>query len=516
MRERIHKYIYLFGLCVIAFCLPLSEYVTNAATLLIIVNWIVELRYKEKFKKLIQNKSIIIFLLVFFTHILWLINTNNLNFALHDIKIKLPLLAFPIVIGTSMVLSRKNINLIVGVFISGVFFSTISGLFVYFDIVNNPTPQNLRDIAVFITHIRLSLMVCLSVLILFYFIHEKLFFTKWKIIIAIVLIVWFVGFLIMIQGFTGLASLLIVGWVSLGVKAHSEKKKIIKYLYFSLIIGIPLTVLSYLGYQVKTFYTPTVDQSEIKTYTEYGNEYYNDLDSKLLENGNLIYRDICEKELFSEWTKRSKENLDGDDAKEQSLFHTLIRYMTSKGYTKDAKGFSLMTDKDIQYVENGITNYRFAEHQSLNQRIYNIIWQIDVYIKGGNPSGHSITQRFEYLKAGTILASRNILFGTGTGDVEDAYEALYIEKRSQLDSKYRYRAHNQYITFFVTFGCVGAIICLFALFYPVIIEFKINNYFFAIFFLITVLSMFTDDTMETTTGVVFISYFYSLFLWSEK
>ncbi len=483
---------------------------------MIITNYLVELRYREKIKKLLNTKSILIFLLLFFVHLVWLVNTTNFDFAFRDITIKLPLLALPVVIGTSRAITKKQLNLIVSVFITGVFISTLSGLFVYFDFMDNPSPQNLRNVSVFVSHIRLSLMVCLSVLALFYFISKRLFFVKYKLIIAIALIVWFVTFLIMIQGFTGLTSLIIVGWVSLGAKSLSENNKIKKYAYFALIVGIPLIIMTYLGGQIKSFYTPTIDQSEIKTNTAYGNSYYHNHDSKLVENGNLIYRDICEKELYAEWNKRSEKKLNGEDARGQSLLHTLIRYMTSKGYTKDAFGISKLTEEDIRNIENGITNYRFAKRQSINKRIYNIIWQLDVYAKGGNASGHSITQRFEYLKAGAILAYRNILFGTGTGDVDDEYKALYIEKLSQLDSQYRHRAHNQYLTFFVTFGGIGALICLLAFFYPAITEFKFNNYYFAVFFLIAVLSMMTDDTLETTTGVVFISYFYSLFLWGEK
>jgi len=120
------------------------------------------------------------------------------------------------------------------------------------------------------------------------------------------------------------------------------------------------------------------------------------------------------------------------------------------------------------------------------------------------------------MKAGLIVAYRNFWIGTGTGDIDDEYKSLYIERHSQLDSQYRHRAHNQFLTFFVSFGVIGGVLCFIAIFYPVILEFKFKNYLFGVFFLIMILSMLTDDTLETTTGVVFISYFYSLFLWGEK
>lgn len=516
VRDNIHKYIYIAALCIIAFFLPLSEYITNAAIFLLLTNWVIEADFVKKWRKLIQNPAILIFIILFIVHAIWLINSENISFGIHDIKIKLPLLALPIIIGTSKALSKKNIDRIIAVFILGVLISTLTGLIVYWGFIKNPNSDNVRNISYFVSHIRLSLMICLSVLLIFRFINERKFFTSYKIIIAVIVIIWFVEFLMMIQGFTGLISLVIVGLISLAVKAFNEQHIIKKIIYIVIVVGLPVFLISYLGVQIKSFYTPTNPMIKIETSTENGNNYYHNLESGLLENGNLIYINICEKELYSGWNKRSSARLDGRDVRGQSLLHTLIRYLTSRGLTKDADGIFQLSDNDIANIENGHTNYRFVRHNGISKRIYNIIWEIDVYTKNGNPSGHSITQRFEYLKAGLILSYRNIRYGTGTGDVDDEYKALYIEKSSQLDSQYRHRAHNQFLTFFVSFGVVGAFLCFFAFFYPVILDFKFRNYHFAVFILIAVLSMLTDDTLETTTGVVFISYFYSLFLWGEK
>lgn len=516
MRDTIHKYLYVAALCIIAFFLPLSEYISNAAIFLLLTNWVIEANFVKKWKKLILNPAILVFTILFIVHVIWLINSKDVGFGLHDIKIKLPLLALPIIIGTSRPLSKKTTDKIVAVFVMGVLISTLTGLLVYWGLIQNPNSDNVRNISYFVSHIRLSLMICLSALLLFRFINERKFFTSYKIIIAVIIIIWFVGFLMMIQGFTGLISLVIVGLISLGVKAFNEQNRIKKTIYFIIVIGLPAFLVSYLGVQIKTFYTPSNPVVTIETSTKNGNNYYHNLESGLLENGNLIYINICEKELYSEWKKRSNLSLDSKDAREQSLLHTLIRYLTSYGLTKDANGISQLSDKDIVNIEKGNTNYKYIKHNGVSKRIYNIIWEIDVYSKNGNPSGHSITQRFEYLKAGLILSYRNIWCGAGTGDIDNEYKALYIEKSSQLDSQYRHRAHNQFLTFFVSFGVIGAFLCFFAFFYPIISDFKFKNYLFAVFILIAILSMLTDDTLETTTGVVFISYFYSLFLWGEK
>jgi O-antigen ligase len=516
VRENFHKHIYLAGLCLVAFFLPLSEYITNAAILLTITNYLIEGGYRNKINLLARTKSLLIFLLIFGAHLVWLINTENFNFAFTDLRIKLPLLALPVVIATSRSLTSRQINSISLIFIGGVLLSTLSGLFSKFGILFEQQTDNVRNYSIFVSHIRLSLMICLSVLILFYFISRNLVKNKLFLIGSLIVILWFIGFLIIIQGFTGLSALIIVGLLAFGFRAYREQKRTIKFIMFGILIIAPLSILLYLGVQIKRFYTPEDKEQKILQFTAGGNLYYTDTTSLIIENGNYIYRNICEKELQAAWNKRSRMNLSGKDLRGQSLLHTLIRYLTSKGLNKDAEGVAELSDKDIMNIENGKTNYRFIVNGGISQRIYNILWQLDVYAKGSSPSGHSITQRFEYLKYGLILAKRNFWFGTGSGDIDDEYKSLYIERRSTLEPQYRHRAHNQYLTFYVSFGVLGAIICLIAWFYPVFSDYKTKSYYFLVFFLIASLSMLTDDTMETTTGVVFISYFYSLYLWGKK
>jgi O-antigen ligase len=500
----------------VAFFLPLSEYITNAAILLTITNFLVEGGYRDKIKLLTSTKTLLVFLLIFAAHLIWLINTENLGFALNDLRIKLPLLALPVVIATSRSLNSRQINTISLIFIGGVLISTLSGLLSKFGILFDQQTDNVRNYSIFVSHIRLSLMICLSVLILFYFISRSLIKNKLFIIGSLLIILWFIGFLLIIQGFTGLSALIIVGLLAFGFRAYREQNRTAKRIMFGILIIAPLSILLYLGVQIKRFYTPEDKEQKVLQFTAGGNLYYTDTSSLLIENGNYIYQNICEKELQSAWNKRSKMNLSENDLRGQSLLHTLIRYLTSKGLNKDAEGVATLSDQDIMHIENGKTNYRFVKTAGISQRIYNIIWQIDVYAKGGSPSGHSITQRFEYFKYGLILAKRNFWFGTGTGDIDDEYKSLYIERRSELEPRYRHRAHNQYLTFYVSFGVLGAILCLIAWFYPVLSNYKTKSYYFLVFFLIASLSMLTDDTMETTTGVVFISYFYSLYLWGKK
>lgn len=516
MREKVHKYIHVFALCLLVLNIAVSEYVTSISVWLLAVNWLANPNYKEKWERFKKNKSIGFFLLLYLVHIVWLINTSNFSFALNDLRIKLPLLIFPLVIGTTEPISHKNLVLVIKVFIFGLLISTFTGLLAYFDIIPYFEINNFRQISVFISHIRLALMLCLAIFIIIYFLESKIIKSFYQILIALLIIFWFVLFLFISQAFTGLVILLSIGLFLLlkkSLKAVSLKNKV---LLWSIFIAIPTIIIIYLAFFIKDFYTPTQELQGVAEITKSGNKYYNDFDSKLIENGNYIYRDISEKELYLMWPKRSQVPLDSIDKHGNKMIHTLIRYMASKGLNKDAEGISMLTDEDIAAIETGSTNYRFISNSFINQRLYSILWQIDVYLKGGNPSGHSVTQRVEFVKAALILSYQNFWFGTGTGDLDDAYKEHYVQTRSNLEPSFRHRAHNQYLTFFISFGVFGAFICFLAIFFPPLLRPVKTNYYFLIFFAIALISMLNEDTLETMIGVIFFSFFYSLFLWGFK
>jgi len=45
---------------------------------------------------------------------------------------------------------------------------------------------------------------------------------------------------------------------------------------------------------------------------------------------------------------------------------------------------------------------------------------------------------------------------------------------------------------------------------------KFSDYFFLVFFIIVMLSMIPEDTIESQAGVTFFAFFYSLFLFGKK
>ena len=195
--------------------------------------------------------------------------------------------------------------------------------------------------------------------------------------------------------------------------------------------------------------------------------------------------------------------------------YALFRYLTSKGLRKDAAGLSKLGDADIRNIEKGIPNYLFANKYSLNNRIYQTIWEFNEYQRGANPAGNSVVQRIEYFKIALQVIRENFWFGTGTGGYFPAYQKKYDEHPFFSEQKFRQRSHNMFLSYWVDFGLVGLIFICFAYSYPVFRQRKTKSYLLLTFSLIVLLSFLNEDTLNNHDAITFFAFFYSLFLFGK-
>ena len=127
-----------------------------------------------------------------------------------------------------------------------------------------------------------------------------------------------------------------------------------------------------------------------------------------------------------------------------------------------------------------------------------------------------MVQRFLYLDAGWKIARENLLIGVGNGDVRAAFEDHYNTTNSPLSYEWRRRAHNQFLTFLISFGILGLLISIFALVGPLFLSGRQRSFLAVGFMILFLLSMLNEDTLETACGAAFVSFFYSLFLFGPE
>jgi O-antigen ligase len=125
-------------------------------------------------------------------------------------------------------------------------------------------------------------------------------------------------------------------------------------------------------------------------------------------------------------------------------------------------------------------------------------------------------QRLEFWKASGNIIRQNLWTGVGTGDLEQAFQEEYTRSGSLLEKEFRWRSHNQFLAIFSTFGIIGLAWFLFSLIFPAARLSKFHDYYFLSFFIIVMLSMLTEDTLETQAGVTFFAFFNSFYLFAKK
>jgi hypothetical protein len=468
-------------------------------------------KFKEFFR--LDNSPAWIFASIYLFHLLGLFFTTDFNYAFRDLRIKLPIFLMPLILSTTLLIDRKSFRFLMYVFTAAVFTGTL--ISTYFYLTGNFTDP--RDLSRFISHIRFSLLIDMAIFILAYMTIKKSDIPKWPRAVMGIIAIWMVAFLFISAFMTGLLIFFITMAILIFYIILVKKGLILKIITVAgvLIIFIFAVSFSWKIWRDVNHVNP-VDLKNLDRTTKLGNPYWNDITSPQVENGNYVWIYLCTDELREAWNRRSRYDFDGTDKAGQKIQYTLIRFLTSKGYRKDAEGVSKLTNQEVALVEDGIANIVYSRKSNLYVRVYKIFWEYDRYKDTHDASGHSVMQRFEYWKASLAIIRANFLTGVGTGDLETAFQEEYDKSGSSLDKEFRWRSHNQFLAIFATFGIFGIVWFLFALIFPAARLSKFHDYYYLSFFIIIILSMFTEDTMETQAGVTVFAFFNSFYLFAKK
>ena len=508
--EKYHTYVYIFALILLVIGMPLSKFLMSLSQIILACNFLLEGGVIGKFKAFFKNKPALILSSIFLLHVIGLLYTSDFDYASNDIRIKIPLIVLPLILATSKPLSKKAIDAILQFFVAAIILGTIISTLILTGIIHREL-VDIRSVSIFISHIRFALLICIALFIsayFFYHANKSLLKALW-----VVIAVWLIYFLVLTESITGLAAFCFATLVICIYSVFKSKQKMIRFAGLLLVVSIGVFVF-YLFNQLNKSIPPAekIDFSTLEKTTSRGNAYEHDLTGGLTENGHYIWIYFCNSELEEFWNKRSEIKFSEKDLKGNPLNYTLVRFLASKGLRKDADAVESLSNEEIKAIERGVVNVNYQNVSSLKRRLHEIAWELDVYKTTGDPSGHSLTQRFEFWKAAVGIIKDNIVFGVGTGDVKTAFETQYDKMSSSLTTENRLRSHNQYLSIGVAFGIVGLIWFLVTLFYPMVLQGKTFDYLYVSFLLIAIVSFLTEDTLESQAGVTFYAFFNSFFL----
>ena len=541
----IFRQLYLWVLIFITISLPLSIYFMSVGSFLLLALWLwsdfqssVAIRFfkqkgfvrgffifvkylwtlakessVEKTKLFLRNKAALVFAGIFLLGVAGLLFTANFDHATSDLRIKLPLLLFPLIFSSSKKIDHSSFRKLMLFYIAALLVGTLIGAI---KLVSGNF-LNVREFSPFISPIRFGLNISFGILVLGYFTVKDDYFNSTQKFFMGILIVWFVWFLMKMESLTSLSLLLLIALGILTYSGFKTQKLWLKTALVFIVILIPAGSYLYLKKEITRMTTvPAETLKNPAKYTKLGHKYIFDTLHFGIEDGRYVGAYLCIPELKKAWNKRSSLRFDGKDKKGNPVEYTLIRYMTSRGLRKDAAGVSRLSDKDIGYIQKGIANYYYVEDPGLHSRLLTLIKGWQVYKKTGNAGGSSVLQRYEFLKAAILLVKRNFWTGVGTGDLIESLGEQYRLMHSGIGKYYGFIAHNQYIDVFVAFGIFGFLYFLFALVYPPLKTRSFNDYFFVAFYAIMLLSMFSDDTLETHSGLTLFAFFSSLLMFGKE
>lgn len=476
--------VYFLGLCLLAASMSLSNVGMSIAQMLLVGNWLLEWGISAKLKSFFRNRTALILCSLYVLHCIGLIYTVDFEYALKDLKIKLPMLVLPLVIATSEPLDHKKFRTVIIVLSLGLFASSLHAFYNY--VTHNY--HDIRDICGFVSHLRISLLICISIFFLMKFIlSDKEIGRKWK-LTFVLLILWFVYFLIILKSFTGPLLIIVCSFVLIIIYLSRIKKIIVRLALVSIVVLIPVIIFLYVLNMYNKYFTH-IRKEDPRLETV---------------------------EMQKAWNSRSGINYYSTDMDGDSIKYTLVSFLNSKEQSRDSASVAGLSDEEVKAIEEGVNDVNLIHMHSLQARIYETLWEYKYYTITGNPTGYSIMQRLEYWKASLGIIKDNLLFGVGTGDMNIAFAEQYKKMNSPLSMRWRLKAHNQFLSFGVAFGVLGMMWFAVVLFYPLFLKKYRSDFYYLIFFIILFCSMLTEDTIESQAGLTIYVFFNALLLLGRK
>jgi hypothetical protein len=499
--NKAHEYIHFVALAGIAFGLPLNKVVMSIAMMVGLLNLLVQANFGTYWKRIKANQLFILISLFWFLHIIGLLWTTNSSFAFNDIRVKLPLIVIPLLF-TIQPIEFKEQKWLLRFFLGSLILTSLYNFLSYQQLFGYRDYNDIRGLSLFGSHIRYGILIAFGAVISLF----QFFKTTSGKIIYLLLFIWFTYYTYFSQIISGTLAI-VFGCLSLIFLILYQYRKVYAYILGIIVFVIPAAaIISNLSEPIKSPISEK-DLPKLPLKTREGNDYVHYFVDTKDSKGNYLFVNLCEDELRREWNNVSSFDYDSLDEKGQEIRFTLIRYMTSMGLKKDAENFHKLKKKDVSNIEEGIAEKEDGR-TGIMARINGIRFQL---LANADPNGHSLLQRLEYWRTSLKIIQQNWLFGVGTGDLQMAFDEQYEQDNSKLNKENRLRAHNTYLTVWITFGVLSL------LFFFLIVKYflamiKYENYLGLAFITIAIVTFFIEDTLETQTGVTFFSFFYGLFL----
>ncbi|MCL1850134.1 MAG: O-antigen ligase family protein [Bacteroidetes bacterium] len=504
--------LYLLSLGALLVALPTSIALISCTSVALLIVWILTGDYKTKWNRLIHNKNAMLLMSIPVIYLIGLFFTHNFLLGIQEFNKSLYWFIFAFVLGSSAPISQQNTRRLLGIYILTVTVAAGAALLKLW-FVDTVFFSDFRQVT-WINHIPFSYQMAFVIWLIFYFmVYGNILWLKKSLLFLLIL--FLIIALFALKSFNGYLYFGIMSFTALLFLIWKTKKRVLKFVLLGCVILISILPVFYVYHCVQKFYDVTeYNATEIEQYTVNGNKYEHNFKDKTKENGNYTGLFLCEEELIPLWDAHSCKAYYSKTANGYPFRCVIVRYMTSKGLTKDSAGFAQLSQKDIENIENEIPNYIYAENKlGVYPRIYETIWEYDQYRIDKDPNAKSFVQRIELVRLAGNIIKKHIWTGIGLGNNAQAYEDIILESKSQLGYQQTGSSHNQYLNYLIRFGILGTLYILGILTYVFIKGRKNNPFLITIFFVSMLVANFGDANWETFIGINYFAFFICFLMW---
>lgn len=489
----------------VALGLPWNRQILSIAMPVIGAAWVAEgifLRKLPRIQKFLR-KEYLLASAMFLPYLIGLLWTQEMEWGGRLVAIVLPLLLYPFYFAVMPPLRRVERNGLLLLFVST---TAIVSLWSY-ALASSAGTNEFRDYSPIISHIRLALMACLCIAICLWFIVRLSTKLKWFLLLPATWFFYYLSVLASIQGFFILFLLLLI---ALWTWKQDPRGRLVGRLVAVVLVALG-TYFVVDAYQQYASAEPLpADARTEKTVN--GERYQHGEGPQSAERGMYVWHYVAINELRREWGQRSSLDFDGKDRSGTDLKHTLCRYLNSKGLRKDSAAMATLSALDISRIEQGIAWYDHGERNAVLERFDMVFFELDTYFNKGYSQGSSVAMRLVYWSTGWSIFKEHPWFGVGTGDTQLAYDQAYELAEHPLPKVYRLRAHQQLLTWLISWGVIGFLFMCVAMIYPMLSRWKYRHPLFLSFLVILGVSFLSDDTLERQIGATLFAFFYGLLL----
>lgn len=503
-RKSIQRFIYVYGAVVLAASLPLSHFLMGLGAFVLLLNWLAQCDWREKWARMKNNRSLLWFSGLYVVCLLGLFKTQNWHFAGVRLLSDLPLLLTPVIIGSSEPFTKDEFRKI----LYGFTVATLVGVACSLIYWLTHSITDIRQISIFIDHIRFSLCVDFALLFALYILKND--YASMSLLRRVCLIsaaVVLLGYLFVAQTLSGIMALLLVAAVYVIVQLFRKHNTLMRWALWG--IGVLLLGVGIYAGIITFNYFHDRDAHIEEWYSAMGNPYEFDKFT-VVENGHRVGYYVCREELQAAWNLRS------DTAYTPFMEQTLIRYLNSKGMRKDYHAVMLLSEKDVRNVEQKIANVDYTGIIGLKRALYPTYFSVSLYNCNGYIDNSSLMQRVELWNASWQVIRDNWLLGVGIGDYKNALDNQLACQQSSIAYKHNRGSHNQWLTYWLMGGILVVIYFICALIVPPVRNRQTVSFLYVACLLVLVASMIVEDTLSSQTGRMLFAMFLPLILQNER